>query len=189
MLMAEGGICRVVPVPRSRRRARARGRPRRKTNRQRGPSAAWRRSTIPAYRLHRDCDRDGTVTRVRADVTDSTQPETRGDRPCTEHTSRARQGAGGRRSAVAAGGVTRRRRVWTAAGGRARGGPVAESAADPPGPIPNPVVTRRSAGEYWGGDPPGGEAAAGPPGAGPPAAVRDVLRRAAGWSSGSSLGS
>jgi hypothetical protein len=45
---------------------------------------------------------------------------------------------------------------------------VAESAADPPGPIPNPIVTRRSAGEYWGGDPPGGEAAAGPPGAGRP---------------------
>ena len=68
---------------------------------------------------------------------------------------------------------------------------MAASAVAPPGPIPNPVVTRRSAGEYWGGDPPGGEAAAGPPGAGPPATVRTraVMRRAAGWSSGSSLGS
>ena len=43
------------------------------------------------------------------------------------------------------------------------GGPVAESAVAPPGPIPNPVVTRGSAGEYCGGDPVGGEAAAGPP--------------------------
>ena len=39
--------------------------------------------------------------------------------------------------------------------------PVAESVLAPPGPIPNPVVTQRSAGEYWGGDPLGGEAAAG----------------------------
>jgi hypothetical protein len=39
--------------------------------------------------------------------------------------------------------------------------PVAASAVAPPGPIPNPVVTRRSAGEYLGGDPQGGEAAAG----------------------------
>ena len=43
------------------------------------------------------------------------------------------------------------------------GVPVAESALAPPGPIPNPVVTRRSAGEYCGGDPVGGEAAAGAP--------------------------
>ncbi len=43
------------------------------------------------------------------------------------------------------------------------GVPVAESALAPPGPIPNPVVTRRSAGEYCGGDPVGGEAAAGTP--------------------------
>jgi hypothetical protein len=42
---------------------------------------------------------------------------------------------------------------------------VAEGAVDPPGPIPNPVVTRRSAGEYCGGDPVGGEAAAGAPNA------------------------
>ena len=41
--------------------------------------------------------------------------------------------------------------------------PVAESALAPPGPIPNPVVTQRSAGEYCGGDPTGGEAAAGTP--------------------------
>ena len=40
---------------------------------------------------------------------------------------------------------------------------VAESAPDPPGPIPNPVVTRGSAGEYCGGDPVGGEAVAGTP--------------------------
>src|SRR5215211_6457805 len=45
------------------------------------------------------------------------------------------------------------------------GVPVAESVLAPPGPIPNPVVTRRSAGEYCGGDPAGGEAAAGPPAA------------------------
>ena len=47
---------------------------------------------------------------------------------------------------------------------RAIGGsevPVAASAPAPPGPIPNPVVTRRSAGEYCGGDSTGGEAVAG----------------------------
>ena len=63
--------------------------------------------------------------------------------------------------------------------------PVAESAVAPPGPIPNPVVTRGSAGEYCGGDPVGGEAAADAP-----HLLR--LRQAdpdAGWSSGSSLGS
>ncbi len=43
------------------------------------------------------------------------------------------------------------------------GVPVAESALAPPGPIPNPVVTQRSAGEYCGGDPTGGEAAADTP--------------------------
>jgi hypothetical protein len=37
---------------------------------------------------------------------------------------------------------------------------VAESVLAPPGPIPNPVVTQSSAGEYCGGDPVGGEAAA-----------------------------
>gem|GEM_PF-6373079 len=31
---------------------------------------------------------------------------------------------------------------------RASRGPVAESAVDPLGPIPNPIVTHRSAGEY-----------------------------------------
>ena len=41
--------------------------------------------------------------------------------------------------------------------------PVAESVLAPPGPIPNPVVTQRSAGEYCGGDPTGGEAAADTP--------------------------
>ncbi len=40
---------------------------------------------------------------------------------------------------------------------------VAESGMDPPGPIPNPVVTHRSAGEYCRGDPVGGEAVAGIP--------------------------
>ncbi len=40
---------------------------------------------------------------------------------------------------------------------------VAESVLAPPGPIPNPVVTQGSAGEYCGGDPVGGEAAAGTP--------------------------
>jgi hypothetical protein len=40
---------------------------------------------------------------------------------------------------------------------------VAESELAPPGPIPNPVVTQFSAGEYCGGDPVGGEAAAGTP--------------------------
>ena len=63
--------------------------------------------------------------------------------------------------------------------------PVAESVLAPPGPIPNPVVTQRSAGEYWGGDPLGGEAAAGTPH--PPS--RGSSTPVAGWSSGSSLGS
>ena len=53
-------------------------------------------------------------------------------------------------------------------GRRASGGPVAESAVAPPGPIPNPVVTRRSAGEYLDRKVLGGEAAAGPPGASRP---------------------
>ncbi len=39
--------------------------------------------------------------------------------------------------------------------------PVAESVVAPPGPIPNPVVTRDSAGEYCMGNCVGGEAAAG----------------------------
>ena len=43
------------------------------------------------------------------------------------------------------------------------GVPVAESALAPPGPIPNPVVTQCSAGEYCRGDAVGGEAAAGAP--------------------------
>ena len=82
--------------------------------------------------------------------------------------------------------------------------PVAESALVPPGPIPNPVVTQRSAGEYCGGDPTGGEAAAATPH--PRTRVGDggdegdrfgvqrhvvtrCVARDAGWSSGSSLGS
>jgi hypothetical protein len=66
--------------------------------------------------------------------------------------------------------------------------PVAESAVAPPGPIPNPVVTRGSAGEYCRGDSVGGEAAAGTSdqrGDGNDGRVADD----AGWSSGSSLGS
>ena len=62
--------------------------------------------------------------------------------------------------------------------------PVAESVVAPPGPIPNPVVTRDSAGEYCMGNCVGGEAAAG-------TAHRRMTTTwyAAGWSSGSSLGS
>ena len=65
---------------------------------------------------------------------------------------------------------------------------MAESAVAPPGPIPNPVVTRGSAGEYCGGDPVGGEAAAGTS----QQCVdgrRGLIQGDAGWSSGSSLGS
>jgi hypothetical protein len=40
---------------------------------------------------------------------------------------------------------------------------VAASALAPLGPIPNPIVTQRSAGEYCGGDSVGGEAVAGTP--------------------------
>ena len=61
---------------------------------------------------------------------------------------------------------------------------MAKSALDPPGPIPNPVVTQCSAGEYCGGDPTGGEAAADAPHLLPGETGPD-----AGWSSGSSLGS
>ena len=43
------------------------------------------------------------------------------------------------------------------------GVPVAESVLAPPGPIPNPVVTQYSAGEYCSGNAVGGEAAAGAP--------------------------
>ena len=48
---------------------------------------------------------------------------------------------------------------------------VAESVLAPPGPIPNPVVTQGSAGEYCGGDPVGGEAAAGTTSRPPPCCV------------------
>jgi hypothetical protein len=61
-----------------------------------------------------------------------------------------------------------------------RGGcgvPVAESVLAPPGPIPNPVVTQRSAGEYCGGDPTGGEAAAGTPHPPPASGVGQTARR------------
>lgn len=78
---------------------------------------------------------------------------------------------------------------------------VVESALDPPGPIPNPVVTQRSAGEYLVGDCLGGEAAASIPPSRPDRGGAededDDTRRdrghrwvsGAGWSSGSSLGS
>ena len=56
--------------------------------------------------------------------------------------------------------------------------PVAESVLAPPGPIPNPVVTQRSAGEYCGGDPTGGEAAADTPH--PPSAAGQTARWRAG---------
>ena len=61
---------------------------------------------------------------------------------------------------------------------------MAKSVLDPPGPIPNPVVTQCSDGEYCGGDPTGGEAAADAPHLLGQGRVPD-----AGWSSGSSLGS
>ena len=55
--------------------------------------------------------------------------------------------------------VSRRRDAVNDSG--ACGVPVAESVLAPPGPIPNPVVTQYSAGEYCSGDAVGGEAAAG----------------------------
>src|SRR5215217_5815772 len=67
----------------------------------------------------------------------------------------ARRGPGRERGAQWRGLLRPARRGW--------GVPVAESVLAPPGPIPNPVVTQRSAGEYCGGDPTGGEAAAGTP--------------------------
>ena len=60
---------------------------------------------------------------------------------------------------------------------------VAESALAPPGPIPNPVVTQGSAGEYCGGDPVGGEAAAGtpaPPGCSGPHEIHPFASRCRG---------
>ena len=64
---------------------------------------------------------------------------------------------------------------------------VAQSAVVPPGPIPNPVVTHGSAGEYCHGDVVGGEAAAGAPRNRLAGLAR--FTPVAGWSSGSSLGS
>ena len=64
---------------------------------------------------------------------------------------------------------------------------MAESVLAPPGPIPNPVVTQRSAGEYCGGDPMGGEAVADTPQ--PRNLGEGKAHSGAGWSSGSSLGS
>lgn len=62
--------------------------------------------------------------------------------------------------------------------------PVAESVLAPPGPIPNPVVTQYSAGEYCSGNAVGGEAAAGAP-----QVLESFDDGIAGWSRGSSLGS
>ena len=80
--------------------------------------------------------------------------------------------------------VSRRRDAVNDSG--ACGVPVAESVLAPPGPIPNPVVTQYSAGEYCSGDAVGGEAAAGTS-----QVLEDIHTRhlVAGWSSGSSLGS
>ena len=66
---------------------------------------------------------------------------------------------------------------------------VAESILDPPGPIPNPVVTQESAGEYCGGDPVGGEAAATTTRPHIICVLVPPFPSDAGWSSGSSLGS
>ena len=69
---------------------------------------------------------------------------------------------------------------------------VAESVLDPPGPIPNPVVTQNSAGEYCGSDSVGGEAAADTTLLHTPHPFPSPHTQpgyAAGWSSGSSLGS
>ena len=74
------------------------------------------------------------------------------------------------------------------------GPPVAEGGAVPPGPIPNPVVKRPSAGRYCGPTPVGEAAAAGGPhpDSAPAALVALCFPgpcRIAGWSSGSSSGS
>ena len=70
--------------------------------------------------------------------------------------------------------------------GRRSGGLVAQSAVAPPGPIPNPVVTHRSAGEYCGVAPREARPLRVPPdGRG----GVQLNMRDAGWSSGSSLGS
>ena len=81
--------------------------------------------------------------------------------------------------------VSRRRDAVNDSG--ACGVPVAESVLAPPGPIPNPVVTQYSAGEYCSGDAVGGEAAAGTSQV--LESERTTRHLVAGWSSGSSLGS
>ena len=99
---------------------------------------------------------------------DSTRPRSRSRcQPCRARgrTDRPRgHGVGAARGVGAAGSVVC---WWPSGAAVSRSGgwgvPVAESALVPPGPIPNPVVTQRSAGEYWGGDPLGGEAAADTP--------------------------
>ena len=101
-------------------------------------------------------------------------------RPAGATTRLTRRGADGQEQACR----TRRDGGW--------GASVAESAVAPPGPIPNPVVTHRSAGEYCGGDPMGGEAAAAPPTPSRTdgrARLPQPIALVAGWSSGSSLGS
>ncbi|MEA2595792.1 MAG: hypothetical protein QOF01_2261 [Thermomicrobiales bacterium] len=174
VLMAEGGIlwC-LAPVPRSRRDAAG---VRRCGRAARGPGRSAGGRTDAASGVGRVC----VVLRPRG----------------PEWGSRARVEESLEVSVGGAGAGPRGRGCATGV----PGGSVAGGAAVPPGPIPNPVVTRRSAGEYCGGDPAGGEAAAGPPGAAGatdgPAARRPRRRHdrprtapAAGWSSGSSLGS
>ena len=112
---------------------------------------------------------------------------------------------GASRGAAPGGGVAQQQGLRPPAC-RGWGVPVAESVLAPPGPIPNPVVTQRSAGEYCGGDPTGGEAAAGTPhppcrtgqrdGQDDATSAEPIAREpsaepapVAGWSSGSSLGS
>lgn len=68
------------------------------------------------------------------------------------------------------------------------GVPVAESVLAPPGPIPNPVVTQDSAGEYYGGDAMGGEAAAGAPHRRPPPAETRGGAVAARWAHNPKVG-
>jgi hypothetical protein len=65
---------------------------------------------------------------------------------------------------------------------------VVESALDPLGPIPNPIVTQRSAGEYSGSDSLGGEAAADPPEPGPPTTMPRGGAVAARWAHNPKVG-
>ena len=106
---------------------------------------------------------------------------------------RLRGGRGGAGGHIAAPGRTLPWTTTTLCDGRSDV-PVAESVVAPPGPIPNPVVTRDSAGEYCMGNCVGGEAAAGTSDrrrtrSGTPGSASGAPGPDAGWSSGSSLGS